>query len=346
MRLAALLILLCACRPTHLEPVSQCGTPCWPQDAGFLAPCSPGHWDCGDDGGMTCVDAVLPQAEVCDGVDNDCDGFIDNHIPDDPHLCQNRCGPGYVQCLNGAWTQCSAPQPQQEVCNGRDDDCNGVVDDNLPTTYCYDGPAGTAGSGLCHPGSMRCASGVESCFGEQVPTPEVCNGLDDDCNGLIDDGISCNLAKDLKVVLTWEPESDIDIHVRNTTLATGNAHDWTGWDDSVLPFDCFYANMDPIWSMTRPQENPHQDVDDLYGPGPEDTTITQMNAVDIYSVGVHVYTWRSYPAPVTATVNIYCGGLLVASRNHLIQDNNFWVVGTVQHTSSAICVFIDDGTIF
>ena len=54
---------------------------------------------------------------------------------------------------------------------------------------CYGGPLGTAGVGICRVGSQRCSNGIwGACTGEVLPASEVCNHLDDDCNGLIDDG--------------------------------------------------------------------------------------------------------------------------------------------------------------
>jgi hypothetical protein len=55
---------------------------------------------------------------------------------------------------------------------------------------CYDGPSNTEGVGVCHGGSERCVTGNWGpCLGEQVPSGESCNGLDDDCNGIADDGL-------------------------------------------------------------------------------------------------------------------------------------------------------------
>jgi hypothetical protein len=54
---------------------------------------------------------------------------------------------------------------------------------------CYGGPPGTAGVGACHAGQRRCVLGVDlGCDGEQQPVAERCNGADDDCDGVTDDG--------------------------------------------------------------------------------------------------------------------------------------------------------------
>jgi MYXO-CTERM domain-containing protein len=66
-------------------------------------------------------------AEVCDGVDNDCDGKVDEDLS---RACSNACGAGTETCSNGAWGGCDAPQPTAEVCDGIDNDCDGQVDED------------------------------------------------------------------------------------------------------------------------------------------------------------------------------------------------------------------------
>jgi hypothetical protein len=147
-----------------------------------------------------------PVRELCNGLDDNCDGLIDDGNPGGGADCDSgllgACGAGSVACEVGALTCVARAVPAAETCNGVDDDCDGAVDDGddgaTLRNACYSGPAGTEGVGACHAGASVC-NGVDfgACEGEVLPAPEVCNGIDDDCNGTIDDapgvGTRCSL---------------------------------------------------------------------------------------------------------------------------------------------------------
>jgi hypothetical protein len=164
--------------------------------------CSPGQREacettCGSEGTRTCDadgrwSACQPPPELCgNGEDDNCDGRVDEGCqectPGTTRTCAATCGSQGTQTCdgNGKWTPIC--QPPAEICgNGRDDDCDGQVDE---------------GCQECTPGTRRtcqttCGSqGTQTCDGNGKWTPicqppaEVCgNGRDDDCDGQVDEG--------------------------------------------------------------------------------------------------------------------------------------------------------------
>src|SRR5262249_39573283 len=70
---------------------------------------------------------------------------------------------------------------------GIDDDCDGTVDEQVSG----EGQA-CGGTGGCQGGQTRCIAGTMQCVGGATSGTEVCNGLDDDCDGMIDEGPLCS----------------------------------------------------------------------------------------------------------------------------------------------------------
>lgn len=104
--------------------------------------------------------------EICDGKDNDCDGFIDNVPGTNTPLvknCRTKCGSGVTSCHAGDWLVCSAPYPTVEICDGKDNDCDGEIDEG--TTLC-------GANSLCNAGTCK-----RSCTGE-CPLGQTCKDID------------------------------------------------------------------------------------------------------------------------------------------------------------------------
>ena len=166
--------------------------------------CSGGIWG-------PCGDAVGPSTETCDGADNDCDGAVDEPLTlGELTECTDECGnAGLNVCLEGAMECFGTPEcppsegeaesesesesesegeppcvPSDETCNGSDDDCDGTVDEDLPTITC--------GLGVCMHTVPGCVAGApNSCNPFDGSSPEACNGLDDNCDGVEDEGCDC-----------------------------------------------------------------------------------------------------------------------------------------------------------
>ena len=181
----------CDCSGSKTKQYIKCGQPCYPGPAETLdvGVCRAGIYICDQDGSEpVCAGAILPSDEVCDNKDNDCDGKTD----DVKKNCTSACESGTQTCIAGEWGECSARKPADEECNGKDDDCDGIIDnqDKVPVQLCYDGPQNTLAFGQCHPGIKRCENGkYGTCINQELPSPETCNGADDDCDGIIDNGL-------------------------------------------------------------------------------------------------------------------------------------------------------------
>ncbi len=157
---------------------------------------------------------MAPTPEKCNGLDDDCDGVIDNGVsvggpcipaydtsvyPGDRTALP--CHPGVTQCDGLGGVTCAfGVTPSPEQCDGVDNDCDGLVDEHAGVgADSIDGsanptppPAANIGDpcgkneGECTPGKMGLHQRELHLRGRHSAAVEVCDCLDNDCNGAVD----------------------------------------------------------------------------------------------------------------------------------------------------------------
>src|SRR4029077_4410769 len=108
--------------------------------------------------------------ESCNCIDDDCDGMVDEGFA--PNACGGACG-------------CAVPA---EKCDGLDNNCDGNIDEGFNVGV----SCSNSGVGACKRGGiLACnAAGTGTVCDAPVimPSPEICNNIDDNCDGMVDNG--------------------------------------------------------------------------------------------------------------------------------------------------------------
>src|SRR5688500_6159026 len=147
--------------------------------------------------------------ETCDdGLDGDCDGVVDDGcfcVPGDTSACfagpaasrgVGVCRDGSMVCADGlefgVWSDCDGDVlPAEESCGAEltDEDCDGAVNEGCECVGDEPVPCGVT-MGACVSGLQECIDGRRGeCVGGTGPGAEACNGIDDDCDGTVDESL-------------------------------------------------------------------------------------------------------------------------------------------------------------
>lgn len=232
------LIVFGSCECEHEPLVEVLGNPCYVDSEGKvvqvsphgreynelnIGECSTGKTDRDEKGNLVCWGETKPDEEDCNNLDDNCNGLIDDDFSGYElfrpyYSLQNSCIPYGVckyadqTCVNGEWV-CNYPETYgQEVCDGRDNDCDTQIDEDTEQEpifsdgdrYVYTADPDTINIGECRAGYKECVDGVISIRNMRTPIREICgNDDDDDCDGFIDEAENDSLQNDFALIIDY-----------------------------------------------------------------------------------------------------------------------------------------------
>jgi hypothetical protein len=219
--------------------------------------CLPGYYDRDPNvpGCETACAKTNGGVEICDGLDNDCNGTVDDGVGAATITCKNKgvCAGTAPTCMGQSGWVCKYPTTYQELenttmgCDGKDNDCDGLTDEPFDI-----GKTCTVGSGPCAgTGSWVCDNTLtdkRKCMGSmKTPGTETCNGKDDDCDGKVDElDKASDRTTDDKLVYLAAKDVTIFVHEATRYDATGTDH---GFDSTRRP--CSVAGKQPWTNVTK-----------------------------------------------------------------------------------------------
>ncbi|MBI5508960.1 MAG: hypothetical protein HY903_09420 [Deltaproteobacteria bacterium] len=222
--------------------------------AGTLKICSGGGFV---DPALSTVAGYQSPETACDGQDNDCDGFTDEGLSAPLSANQQGVCNGSRKVCTGSggwidpvWSSLAYYQATETSCDGRDNDCDGSSDNGLTA------PLASKQAGVCA-GALKVCGGSSgfiepnytSISGYLAVESNNCDGLDNDCDGQIDDGNDVDndgyYRRTVACIATWGPSGLIDCNDADATHtdvcvvfvdlgAIGGLADGSSWTNAFL----------------------------------------------------------------------------------------------------------------
>jgi hypothetical protein len=246
------------------EPVLRCAVP-------TTFPVSTNDKDCNDN---PAVQGALfhPNAtETCDGLDNDCDGQLDEGLDGGTYyrdrdndgfgdtretgfLCRKL--PGWVEAPNDCQPNEGTIYPgAREVCNGLDDNCNDIRDEGVLSSWYRDQDKDGFGRA-----SMR----IESCVQPNIDyvsngddcddlnaarnpdALDVCDGFNNDCDSITDERPDCGGPDTLLDIASTSARGAVDTYTLFNGVTPGCLRNWPGGVPASL-------SASHVWSGSHPR---------------------------------------------------------------------------------------------
>ncbi len=285
----------------------------------------------GDDADGDDVDGDDADADGDDADGDDADGDFDNALCEDVNCEQDEnpcteqvCDPADGKCkprfiADGVCPESSNPCMEMVCvedslsCKDVPYDAGDCSDDNIcnGSEYCEDGQCKhkdaieCPGCLVCDPEDGECVCPPEPCEAE-----ELCNGMDDDCDGSTDeDNVCSNPDLGIRVELRWQRQNvNLDLHLMRPGAKFGT-------DYIVDKDDCYFSNPNPDWGVAGLSSDDPSYGDDISSGGGNnwDTMNPEMVHIGLpsdgpYRVVVHYASYVMVPVSTNLLLTVYIDG--------------------------------------